>query len=443
MIILPFIYYVCISTIFYIISRLFYNSKNPLLDIAFIFVIGGFPIKCVFSLPYFGGVMSGAFLNEVNIHAGLIFSILFLLIRKRRTMKISKQFALFILFFVISFFNPLNINSSAIFPVLFHLCEIFIFIFIVKECFSQDEIFSSLFSSLITLVLINTFLTICYPIFHMNKFLSLFYGDVSLEGSMRREGYDSAVGIYTHPSGLANVSSMCAIFFFANLILNRKHVNINSFFLFLSLFCLFFTYARTGYFLCIVCLCVTYAFVKRLRFRLKYVLIFFGLTICFYFSILYIPILNELFFSSNSEDMADARLAHWLLGFEIWEKSPLLGVGLNTHVFFMQKYFSVSALSDSFLFTNPIHNVHLQILAETGIVGLCFWLVWYCYSIKLCVKKVKMTSNISLLGYSIFASLLIYSFLYNFTGWSFFQYQTFCPFLILSYVLLPQKKVST
>ena len=52
---------------------------------------------------------------------------------------------------------------------------------------------------------------------------------------------------------------------------------------------------------------------------------------------------------------------------------PILGVGVNTFIDVM-KYYDITGIS--FSFPEPVHNVYFLLAAETGIVGLCLFLVF-------------------------------------------------------------------
>lgn len=62
----------------------------------------------------------------------------------------------------------------------------------------------------------------------------------------------------------------------------------------------------------------------------------------------------------------------------MFEKKPLLGVGLNN--FYNNLNFSQA--DQNFLFIQPVHNIFLLTLSEAGIVGLLFFIyfLYYCFS---------------------------------------------------------------
>ncbi len=59
----------------------------------------------------------------------------------------------------------------------------------------------------------------------------------------------------------------------------------------------------------------------------------------------------------------------------IWQHSPIFGVGLGNFLIELPK----TLPSRTVYFLQPVHNIYLLVLSETGIVGLCgfFFLLWY------------------------------------------------------------------
>lgn len=59
----------------------------------------------------------------------------------------------------------------------------------------------------------------------------------------------------------------------------------------------------------------------------------------------------------------------------IWQQSPLFGVGLGNFLVELPR----ALVSREVYFLQPVHNIYLLLLAETGIVGLgiFLWLIWF------------------------------------------------------------------
>ena len=75
--------------------------------------------------------------------------------------------------------------------------------------------------------------------------------------------------------------------------------------------------------------------------------------------------------------MYEARTIHFIMSFMIFKSSPIIGVGINTHLNYFDKMYSIQKLlphMDDFYSTNPIHNIHLITIAETGLLGISLWI---------------------------------------------------------------------
>jgi len=86
--------------------------------------------------------------------------------------------------------------------------------------------------------------------------------------------------------------------------------------------------------------------------------------------------------------MLNSREAHWTLGYEIWKRSKLIGIGINSHVYYMSHSDLVYAkAADIFMVNFAIHNIHFIVLAETGLIGAMVWIYFL-------ISKFKELSSI-------------------------------------------------
>jgi len=85
----------------------------------------------------------------------------------------------------------------------------------------------------------------------------------------------------------------------------------------------------------------------------------------------------------------DARWEIWSAGIDIFKASPVLGSGLNT---FEPAYEGLGVKFDPLKFDLPIphpHNIYLQFLAETGIIGTLIFLTFLWGYLVFCARKIK------------------------------------------------------
>ena len=196
---------------------------------------------------------------------------------------------------------------------------------------------------------------------------------------------------------------------------------------------LYLTFSRTSYLVYIFDLFlvfVVYKNAKKSLFTLRNVIKFFvPLTVFLVWLVFYSP-LSESFLKGDSNDQIDNRFIHFFMALNAFELSPIIGVGLNTHVelFTKQSSLSNAITLDDFFTTNPIHNIHLIVLTETGLIGLLLWFFFifksYSKSKENLLKGKNEILNLSFIGtLTAFIS-------YGLTGWAPFS-QGILPFFLL------------
>ena len=89
-----------------------------------------------------------------------------------------------------------------------------------------------------------------------------------------------------------------------------------------------------------------------------------------------IPIINRLSTISINEVTAQTRFIGWQAAWEIFKEKPLTGVGMENYNVAFNKYFKARYynLASSETYFDRAHNQFLNILAESGIFALIFYL---------------------------------------------------------------------
>ncbi len=150
------------------------------------------------------------------------------------------------------------------------------------------------------------------------------------------------------------IFSIFAIWFF----LKEKYKNIYLAFIFLTFFSILLDGGRSAtlaYTVFIGLVCIFNSLV-----RLKLIFIY-SLTWLTYFLIIYFSSQSGSSLRSLTRDSTSGRYDLWLNAFECWLQSPILGCGFYQ----LDQYPSLSA--------HP-HNLFIQILTETGLIGFSFLL---------------------------------------------------------------------
>lgn len=90
---------------------------------------------------------------------------------------------------------------------------------------------------------------------------------------------------------------------------------------------------------------------------------------------------------------------------KMWQQSPILGVGLGNFLIHLPEVLP----SRTVYFLQPVHNIYLLVLSETGVVGLFTFLLFLWRAIRDKKKVISKTANSFFISYRL--SLIAYLFL--------------------------------
>jgi O-antigen ligase len=344
-------------------------------------------------------VALGRFRNEVDIGVAFAISVILLLAGyyklKKKSFSFAKNRWLYALlcFCIVSYINPYNIFKPALLAVLGMVVPLALLFKLYEANFDKQAILKGAFDGLAILTIINAALCICYPIMGIQEAATIIYGQGGINSSLRREGYPSAIGILDHPNGLGFMSIIPIAFFVSCYLKNYGNKAIVASLILTSMFVCFFTFSRSSYlgiFIAIMILLAVY-YNKNKKGLTRKVAITGGLVVvgvlCLYF---YLAEYENLLLFNNVGEMLTARENHWLLGYEIWKQSKIIGIGLNTQVYYLTHgSFNYTGASSGFAVNTAIHNIHIIILTETGILGLATWIWLLVTKFKTCLNFLK------------------------------------------------------
>ena len=343
---------------------------------------------------------------------------------------------------VASYFNPNNCNPPATLIGIYYTCSLLISSFVIYRTYNSTELYEAMWNGFKIIVLIEFILAITYPVLGMHETTTMFYGAITGEHAER--GFrSSAVGTFDHPGPLGLILSFIFIFYATNFTQgNRKKESF--FFAIVSAIVVALSQSRASYIISVLALLIIYVLrnVTKIKNIIRYS--FIGtLSILFisYIFIFHTDIGNNLFLSYEFNKMLMARFVHWYIGWNAFIKNPIFGTGLNAHLSFISdnKIFRLlgSKMSQNdFYATNPIHNSHLIILCELGLLGGILW-IWGLYSlikinigsiIKLNRNKMEYPTsheNIYAVSQSFAVLIIIAYIVYAFIGWATMHYYTF------------------
>jgi len=142
--------------------------------------------------------------------------------------------------------------------------------------------------------------------------------------------------------------------------------------------------------------------------------------------------IQKLSQKGNFDTSIGARLALWIAAEDIFEKAPVLGVGISNHLH-KKDEFATSAGHEKFNFLLKIehfHNSFLEILTQFGLIGLSLFI----YILYLIGKITIQNRDIKILKISLFAIFI----LGNFTDRLFYLNSTMSLFALMCGLIFAQ-----
>lgn len=380
----------------------------------------------------------GPFGTTATINIVCILAIFILFTSKYKF--INRKYTSFLYFFSIliilslySYFNPYNVYRNSFIPPLIYFLQILFFLYAIKVSYSDKEIFKSLYSAISIWVCFQLLLTICYPILNVQSVLRLFH-----EGSEfwaeRREGYHSATGTFVHPAGLAYTVSLYVLFYIASYFSNYRK-NESLIYIIIGLFVIVFTYSRSTYIALFISISILLFTISTTPKKFAWNALVWIIGVIFIaFLLLNISLFSDLFLKSDSSSMVEVRNIHLIMGWNLFLDYPILGTGINNHVYHLYNSLNMTAIYGEeieFIIRSPIHNLHMIVLVETGVIGFSFWLLGILYLLRVLYKSVYLFHRGKNLCPAIVLSIIIFSIVYGFGGWSIFNYEVLTPLLII------------
>lgn len=320
---------------------------------------------------------------------------------------IIKLLIVFLLFLLIGIYRSNN-PQAGIYGIIKLLEYAFLFSYTVKNFRTMNRLI--LFSTFILGVLFESLLTIAQYI-NQGSIGGILYflgergfnsqtpgiANASINGKLFLRPYAT----FSHPNVLAGY-----LFVFMALIViyaKQKIFKQQNVIIFLSIACgsiaLFLTMSRVTILAwsVVVIFFFAYSFWKKTRMvitkkeylkqvKSKILLLLFFIIILFIFTF---PIGLRFFKFSFSDQAVVQREILMQDSISMFRQSPIIGVGLNNFLVnlpFVQKQYGEA------LFIQPVHNIYLLVLSETGIIGLAIFIyfLWNTY------KRLKKNTNVEL-----------------------------------------------
>lgn len=333
----------------------------------------------------------------------IITPVFFILLSRRNQWKLPTIHWMWILVFVafaaINIFNPNNLNVTGTIIAIFNILSYFIFLYIISASTSVKTIIRGIYEGLFYVLILEGIIVFIYTI-GVTQIATFFREEASIR-SVDRPG---APGTFAHPNPLGIYMSYVYCFFLSCYLLNyQKRKSLWLAIASVAIIIPTFSRSSLGSILFATIILVSILSTKNSSiFSVKNIFTrILPIVVVAVAAVLLSPLRNS-FIGSNMDEMMFARLLHYYCGFMIFSEHPFIGVGFNSHVDYMTANFNfrsladVDLLYDTFLFSNPIHNIWLIWLCELGILGTLVIIGFFgyqFYKIKPVLRSQLTTEN--------------------------------------------------
>lgn len=291
------------------------------------------------------------------------------------------------------------------------------------------------------LTMVHFLLALLFPLLGIDA-VTTFFKTEGGESATRYGTRPGAIGTLVHPNSLALFTNIIASFFLSSWLNN--YFKKGSFVMLILCACIIvLTFSRTSYLAFLSILLLLFfinknahknfiSFSNLFKFALPALLIIGWL-------IFYSPF-SSMFLASDASDQIGNRVLHWLMALEGFYASPLIGVGINAHLeFFADHYYLISHLAPpEFFLEHQIHNIHMIVLLETGILGFVAWLIFLLKNFVDAKEDIAFKRN-EILSLTQIGLLMAYI-INGFTDWAPFSSEVFPIFLFINYMAIRFRK---
>lgn len=341
----------------------------------------------------------------------LAFTLFFYFIINYLAIKKLKEdpFSRYFLFFFLSLFISLIFSYDKFFSF-FHILMFFnsyiIYRFLLNNL-DENNIKIFIFSYLIFLTL-NIFIGLIQLVFERVPFIG--------EGFMEIHGFEikRIRGVFVHGNSLGGIIALTippALSFSFSEDFKKTSLHIKIvwlFFLFFLFLTLFFTYSRNSL---LSCIAGVFFFLLIYSWKIKKFNLFLRYSFLFLIFLLFFILLAKLAFEKIYERIISIfqpyedisfqiRLYYWKNSLKTFLKHPFFGIGISQFIYMPYAFFVIIP-----------HNLYIQLLLETGILGFfsfAFLIGVIIKSLFLCVKSVNLNEKYSWLPMGLIGSWAVF-----------------------------------
>lgn len=334
----------------------------------------------------------------------------------------------FFLGFLYSYVTPYNQSRYATTIGLLVISQVFYVIYVLKTFVPTSVIKSAIYEGCTIIVVVNFVVSFSYVILRIDTLQNLF---INFEGAIRAGShYYRAYGTTNQPNRLAALCSMTSIFFLVCYALAYKKRRSLVMFI-LGCTVVLLSQSRSSFSAMLISSVFMFFVLRYKMNKMKLVnaLSYIALIFIFWQVVSNLEIYQDMFMKqSNVDEMSEARMGHYALGWLCVTDSNYLGVGINANTHYLQYAINVFGF-ENWLYMHSIHSVHMGVFAELGIWGLILWIYFLITRIgRLLLFKKENVAN-PLFGYSFLGCIIIVA-IHGMTDNVFMHYQ-YLMFLFL------------
>jgi len=337
--------------------------------------------------------------------------------------KFNNWATLTLLILLISLVNPYNENFTASGAfILFFISHILLFK-IFSSSMDYNQIVKGFFDGFFILCACQFILAICFPLLGIISVTNLFHVG-GQEAATRFGSRDGAIGFFIHPGPLALFTMIASSFFVATFSYNYNK-KLSLLMLILNGITIILTYSRTSYIAFVLVIAFLFFIRKNYNkniFSIANLFKFILPSVLFLGWLIFLSPLKSAFLESDVGNQVGNRVIHYLMAYEMFKSSPFIGVGINAHLTYVATHpailSSITKTNETIDFyrNNPIHNSHLTILAETGLIGFISWVIFILRNIV--VSKNQIAKHYNPILSLTFIGTLVTIIVYGLTGWA-------------------------
>lgn len=355
--------------------------------------------------------------------------LLFLYLAKNRV-KFSSYFLLvmMVLLMLLAIIrSSWSIQSSALYVAVICLCIIALTRYPVNRIVNISLYFMLLMYIVYAIATIISYLN---PSIYINSFIKLFPdANERLIKNFYNQGGIAGLTSHFSTNGVFLASGL--IISVARFVTNKKHINL--FLIILFLFALLMCGKRAQLIFGIFSIFVLMYFKEQKNRSFSRWLKIIGFAVIFVFvgSILYTYFPNLFIFLNRfgADDVSSGRYSLWRIAITHFLGNPIFGIGWRDYMVIITRYGYTENTYDA-------HNIYIQILCETGIIGFSIFIAWFVIMYKKIVRSfqniIKSESVEDKEKYLVSFSLLYQTFflLYGMTGNPLYEAFTFIPYFM-------------